>query len=57
VEATEGCDLAVQYGVKFTETSPGCGHHIDELLVGIVMQLRSGTVVALEAFVKQKSEE
>jgi hypothetical protein len=40
VEATEGCDLAVQYGVKFTETSPGCGHHIDELLVGIVMQLR-----------------
>ena len=30
----------LRYGVKFTETSPGCGHHIDELLVGIVLQLR-----------------
>jgi hypothetical protein len=26
--------------VKFTETSPGMGHRIDELLVGIVMQMR-----------------
>ena len=40
VDTAEGCDLAVQYGLKFTETSPGLGHHIDELLVGIVMQLR-----------------
>ena len=40
VDTAEGCDLAVQYGLKFTETSPGMGHHIDELLVGIVMQLR-----------------
>jgi len=40
LEASEGCDLALHYNVKFTETSPGCGHHIDELLVGIVMQLR-----------------
>ena len=40
VDTEEGCDLAVQYGLKFTETSPGMGHHIDELLVGIVMQLR-----------------
>ena len=40
VDTVEGCDLAVQYGLKFTETSPGMGHHIDELLVGIVMQLR-----------------
>jgi len=40
VDIGEGCDLAVQYGLKFTETSPGMGHHIDELLVGIVMQLR-----------------
>ena len=40
VAMVEGCDLAVQYGLKFTETSPGMGHHIDELLVGIVMQLR-----------------
>ena len=40
VDTAEGCDLAVQYRLKFTETSPGLGHHIDELLVGIVMQLR-----------------
>lgn len=40
VETGEGCDLAVEFGVKFTETSPGMGHHIDELLVGIVMQMR-----------------
>eukprot|EP00092_Neocalanus_flemingeri_P005271 GFUD01005671.1.p1 GENE.GFUD01005671.1~~GFUD01005671.1.p1 ORF type:complete len:411 (-),score=141.87 GFUD01005671.1:59-1291(-) len=40
VDTGDGCDLAVQAGVKFTETSPGMGHHIDELLVGIVMQLR-----------------
>ena len=40
VDTAEGCDLAVQYRLKFTETSPGLGHHIDELLVWIVMQLR-----------------
>ena len=40
LQTTEGCDLAVEFGVKFTETSPGMGHHIDELLVGIVMQMR-----------------
>ena len=40
VDTGDGCDLAIQFGVKFTETSPGMGHHIDELLVGIVMQLR-----------------
>jgi len=40
VESSEGCELAMRHSVKFTETSPGCGHHIDELLVGIVMQLR-----------------
>ena len=40
VQTGEGCDLAVEFGVKFTETSPGMGHHIDELLVGIVMQMR-----------------
>jgi len=40
VDTSEGCDLAVQFNVKFTETSPGMGHQIDELLVGIVMQLR-----------------
>jgi len=40
VDTVEGCDLAVQYGLKFTETSPGMGHRIDELLVGIVMQMR-----------------
>jgi len=40
VQTVEGCDLAVTHGVKFAETSPGMGHHIDELLVGIVMQMR-----------------
>ena len=45
VETSEGCNLAVKFGVKFTETSPGMGHHIDELLVGIVMQLRYVRIV------------
>ena len=45
VETAEGCNLAVKFGVKFTETSPGMGHHIDELLVGIVMQLRYVRIV------------
>ena len=40
LQTTEGCDLAVEFALKFTETSPGMGHHIDELLVGIVMQMR-----------------
>ena len=40
VKTLVACDLAVKYGAKFTETSPGMGHHIDELLVGIVLQLR-----------------
>lgn len=40
ISTQEGMDVAVQYGTKFLETSPGMGHHIDELLVGIVMQLR-----------------
>ena len=40
LQTSDGCDLAVEFGAKFTETSPGMGHHIDELLVGIVMQMR-----------------
>jgi len=48
VETCEGCDLAVEFGVKFTETSPGMGHRIDELLVGIVMQLRLHEDVCLK---------
>ena len=40
METSEGCNLALKFGMKFTETSPGLGHHTDELLVGIVMQLR-----------------
>ena len=40
LSTSDGEDLAVDFGVKFTETSPGMGHHIDELLVGIVMQMR-----------------
>ena len=35
VQTVEGCDLAVTHGVKFAETSPGMGHHIDELLFGL----------------------
>ena len=40
VTTADGLDMAVQYGTKFLETSPGMGHQIDELLVGIVLQLR-----------------
>jgi len=40
LQTSDGCDLAIEFGAKFTETSPGMGHHIDELLVGIVMQMR-----------------
>ena len=40
VRAGRGCELALRHGVKFTESSAGMGHRVDELLVGIVMQLR-----------------
>ena len=40
IEPGEGCDLAMRFSTKYIETSPGMGHMIDELLVGIVMQCR-----------------
>jgi len=40
IETGEGCDLAMRFSTKYIETSPGMGHMIDELLVGIVMQCR-----------------
>ena len=40
IDPGEGCDLAMRFSTKYIETSPGMGHMIDELLVGIVMQCR-----------------
>jgi len=40
IDTGEGCDLAMRFSIKYIETSPGMGHMIDELLVGIVMQCR-----------------
>ena len=56
VKPMEGKSLAVQYGTKYIETSPGknnehfsffvfmmmtgINHHVDELLVGLVTQVR-----------------
>ena len=39
-KSNQGCDLAIKYGVKFTETSSGVGLCVDELLVGICIQLQ-----------------
>jgi len=40
VKTSVGKQLAVKYNVKYIETSPGINHNIDELLVGIVTQIR-----------------
>ena len=40
VTTNQGCEAALTAGVKFSETSAGIGHLVDELLVGIVMQCR-----------------
>ena len=31
--------MAVKYGVKYIETSPGINHNVDELLVGMLAQI------------------
>ena len=35
-----GRSLATKYGCKYIETSPGINHNIDELLVGMLAQIR-----------------
>ncbi|XP_064466985.1 GTP-binding protein GEM-like [Ornithodoros turicata] len=40
VSTEEGKSTARAYECKFTETSAGIGHNVDELLVGIVAQVR-----------------
>lgn len=37
---TEGKNLAVTYDCKFIETSVGINHNVDELLVGLLTQIR-----------------
>ncbi|GFQ96559.1 GTP-binding protein GEM [Trichonephila clavata] len=36
----DGRSLAIEEGSKFIETSAGINHHVDELLVGILSQIR-----------------
>ena len=35
-----GKALAIKYGVKYIETSPGINHNVDELLVGMLTQIK-----------------
>ena len=35
-----GRSLAVKYGCKYIETSPGINHNVDELLVGMLAQMQ-----------------
>ena len=35
-----GKSIAIKYGVKYIETSPGINHNVDELLVGILAQIQ-----------------
>lgn len=39
-EFTEGKSIASSYDCKFIETSAGLNHNVDELLVGILTQIR-----------------
>ena len=32
--------MAIKYGCKYIETSPGINHNVDELLVGMLAQLQ-----------------
>ena len=32
--------MAIKYGCKYIETSPGINHNVDELLVGMLMQIQ-----------------
>ena len=34
-----GKSLAIRYGCKYIETSPGINHNVDELLVGMLAQI------------------
>ena len=36
----DGKSLAMKYGVKYIETSPGINHNVDELLVGMLTQIK-----------------
>lgn len=35
-----GKSLAIKYGCKYIETSPGINHNVDELLVGMLAQIQ-----------------
>lgn len=35
-----GKSLAIKYGCKYIETSPGINHNVDELLVGMLIQIQ-----------------
>ena len=35
-----GKSLAIKYGCKYIETSPGINHNVDELLVGMLTQIQ-----------------
>ena len=37
---TVGRSLAMKYGCKYIETSPGINHNVDELLVGMLAQIQ-----------------
>ncbi|XP_022246266.1 GTP-binding protein RAD-like [Limulus polyphemus] len=40
VTTDDGRTMATSYGCKFIETSVGINHHVDELLVGLLSQIR-----------------
>merc|ERR1719481_444545 len=40
VKTAAGKCLAQKFNIKYIETSPGINHNVDELLVGILTQLR-----------------
>ncbi|XP_076335503.1 GTP-binding protein GEM-like [Tachypleus tridentatus] len=40
VTTSEGCSLARQHGCKFIETSACLNYHVDDLLVGVLTQIR-----------------
>merc|ERR1740129_869254 len=40
ISTNAGNSLAVKYGCKYIETSPGINHNVDELLVGMLTQIQ-----------------
>lgn len=40
IKPVEGKNIAVHYNIKYIETSPGINHNVDELLVGVLTQIR-----------------